>query len=309
MRTLFFFFLIPLLIISSCARENPQPIDVSMKERFKYLPYDPQILIYFNLKEIWKTSFRENFFETQLEEKRKNQLDEFVKFTGLNLEKDVDELILANEWSESSTIIVKGNISPDKIKEYFNQKSSSNRNNQLKFKIIDEHTIIAVNNNERYVSIENLGREKSILSNHEYMSIINSTRYKDQFWIATTQSSVVSELIEKGAAIAKKEKVRELTNSIRHINLSAKFNDGIEINSNWQCKDEASAVLLKSVLNGIVSMATLTSPNDQLVNELSRMDIFLNGKNVELEMKISEEKIKEIRNSKLKDRIKLLITK
>ncbi len=309
MQKSIFIFLTALLLISSCGRENPQPIDISVKERFKFLPYDPQIIIYFNLKEIRKTPFWKNFIESQLEEKRKNQLDEFVRFTGLSLEKDVDELILANEWNESSTIIVNGNISPEKVKKYFEQNSSAGERGSLRIKIIDEQTIIAVNNEERLKSLEGLESEKSILDNDGYMSIINSTRFKNQFWIATTQSSVVSELIEKGTAITKNEKVRELTNSIRHINLSAKFNDGIVINSNWQCKDEASAVLLKSVLNGIISMVTLTSPNDQFVNELSQMDILLNGKSVELEMKISEDKIKEIRNSKLKDRIKLLITK
>jgi len=309
MRRSIFIFLGALLLISSCGRENPKPIDISMKERFKFLPYDPQIIIYFNLIETRKTPFWENFIESQLEEKRKNQLDEFVKLTGLSFEKDVDELILANEWNESSTIIVNGNVSPEKIKNYFEKNSSSSKVKSLKIKIIDKQTLIAVNNEERFKTLENLEKEKSILDNDSYMSIINSTRFKNQFWIATTQSSVVSQLIEKGAAITKNEKVRELTNSIRHINLSAKFNDGIVINSNWQCKDEASAVLLKSVLNGIVSMVTLTSPNDQFINELSQMDIFLTGKSVELEMKISKENIKEIRNSKFKDRIKLLITK
>lgn len=310
MRFLFHFLIVLLILISSCSREVPQPIDISIKERFKYLPYDPQIVIYFNVKEVRKTPFWKNFIETQLEENRKNQLDDFVKLTGLSLEKDIDEVILANEWNESATIIVNGNFSPQKIEEYFQQKSSSDKRiKDLKFKIIDEKTIIAVNTKERLSSIENSGHEKSIVDNPEYLSIINSVRFKNQFWIATTQSSVVSELIEHGASIIKNEKVRELTNSIRYINLSTKFRDDILINSNWQCTDETKAALLKSVLNGIVSMITLTSPNDQFVNELSQMDIYLNGKSVELELKIPEDKIKELRESKLKDKIKLLITK
>lgn len=78
----------------------------------------------------------------------------------------------------------------------------------------------------------------------------------------------------------------------------------MSINSHWECTDEYKANLLRGVLNGIISAIILTEPDDPFVKELSRTDIFLENNGVDLQLKISREKINELRKSSIANKLK-----
>lgn len=313
MRRIVFIAYVVNLLLSGCTKEPRLPLQHSVKEQFQYLFNDPQIIIYFNAKEIRKTPYWEKIIKSQISGQKNSQLDEFINQTGLSFENGIDEMILANEWNDKTVMILNGDFNAQKVKEYFSTKHFLKKN--FNFHFPNERTIVVSNDSMWIFNIASGKKYSPFLDNKDYIDIIDAVKFKNQFWIATNQNSVASELIAKGAKVlnprpfTENEKVKELTNSIRYINLSAKFGTDVNVNSYWQCTDELKAALLKSVMNGLISFITLTSPNDPLINEIANADVSLNYKSVEINLTIPENKLKEIRNSSIKDKIKLSIEK
>ncbi len=160
-----------------------------------------------------------------------------------------------------------------------------------------------ITNDERRLEKVNAGNyETSFIKNPLFRRIINSIQYKDYFWFVTRNTSVFLSLLKNG--VEKDEKLENLFRSINFINFSIKFDKDMNINSHWECVDEYRGNLLRGVLNGIISMAALTEPNDPFVRELSKADVSLENKGVDINLKLSKDKIELIRQSIIANKLK-----
>lgn len=278
----------------SCLKEVSEPIEPSVLKKLKLIPAEPINVIYLNLKNIKKSRHWKNFVDKDINlpvRKNKTLFDSL----GIDFNKDVDEIILATQWDDINTYIITLNkpifslIKNSKIKDF-------------NYTIIDDK-ILFITNDERRLEKVNAGNyETSFIKNPLFRRIINSIQYKDYFWFVTRNTSVFLSLLKNG--VEKDEKLENLFRSINFINFSIKFDKDMNINSHWECVDEYRGNLLRGVLNGIISMAALTEPNDPFVRELSKADVSLENKGVDINLKLSKDKIELIRQSIIANKLK-----
>ncbi|MCR4417057.1 MAG: hypothetical protein NUV92_04865 [Ignavibacteria bacterium] len=291
-----FFFVLSiglLFLLSSCLKEVSQPIEPSVLKKFQLIPADPVNVIYLNLKNLKKSKYWKDFLVNDIEiqnRTRKTILDSI----GIDFEKDIDEIIIATEWNGYNTFIITLN------------KPAKDLRLQTEFKdygiYTDDKILFISNELNRVEKVKNDGVENNFTKNPLFRRIINSIQYKNHFWFVTRNTSLFLNLLKDGSQ--NDEKIGKLFRSINFINFSLKLEKDVSINSHWECTDEYKANLLRGVLNGIISAIILTEPDDPFVKELSRTDIFLENNGVDLQLKISREKINELRKSSIANKLK-----
>ncbi|MCX8056460.1 MAG: hypothetical protein N3F03_02475 [Ignavibacteria bacterium] len=282
--------------ISSCLKEVSEPIEPAVLKKLKLIPADPVNIIYLNLKSIKRTKLGKNFLKDNVEFPS-NLNQSFFDSLGINFKQDVDEIIIATQWDDINTFIITLN---KPLKLDTNNSSIKNTN----YTILDDKILVLSNSNERIKEIETGDFENSFTKNPLFRRMINSVHYKEHFWFMTQNKSALLKLLKNGNS--DEEKLEKLFYAVRFINFSVKFDRDLNINSHWECIDVAKANLLKSVINGLISALALTEPNDPLVREISKSEIFLENKGVEIFLKISPEKIELIKQSEIKNKIKRL---
>jgi hypothetical protein len=174
--------------------------------------------------------------------------------------------------------------------------------NDYKSLIIDDRILFITNDTLRIEKIGNNDYKQSFYNHPLFRRIINSIQYKEHFWFVTRNTSVFLKILKNGNS--NDEKLEKLFRSINFINFSLRFDKDLSINSHWECIDDYRANLLRGVLNGIISMAALTEPNDPFVEELSKADIYIESKGVDINLKLSKEKVNQIRNSVIANKLK-----
>jgi hypothetical protein len=280
-------------VFNSCLKEVSQPIEPAVIKKLRLIPADPVNVIYLNFKNLKKSRYWKDFLVKDLEIKEKASKTIFDSL-GIDFEKDIDEIIIATEWNDFKTFIITLNkpVQNLELKRSFKD-----------FKIhIDDKVLFITNDEHRMEQIENNDFENSFTKNPLFRRIINSIQYKDYFWFVTRNTSIFLNLLKDGSK--DDEKIENLFRSINFINFSLKFDRDLSINSHWECVDEYKANLLRGVLNGIISALILTEPNDPFVNELSRADVYIENKGVDIQLKISKERINELRQSIIANKLK-----
>lgn len=290
----FVIFLILLISFVSCLKEVSEPIEPSVLKKLKLIPAEPVNVIYLNIKNIKKSKYWKDFVNNDLSvpaQKNKTIFDSL----GINFNKDIDEIIIATQWNDVNTYIITLNKPIQLLKESPNLKD-------FNFRLIDDKILFITNDEERLEKISNGDYETSFVKNPMFRRIINSIHYKDYFWFVTRNTSAFLNLLKNGSE--KDEKLENLFRSINFINFSLKFDNDMNINSHWECIDEYRGNLLRGVLNGIISVVALTEPNDPFVKELSKADVSLENKGVDINLKISKDKIDLIRQSIIANKLK-----
>lgn len=291
-----FFFVLSiglLFLLSSCLKEVSQPIEPSVLKKLQLIPADPVNVIYLNLKNLKKSKYWKDFFVNDIEIQSKTR-STILDSIGIDFEKDIDEIIIATEWNGYNTFIITLN------------KPAKDLRLQTEFKdygiYTDDKILFISNDLNRVEKVKNDGVENNFMKNPLFRRIINSIQYKNHFWFVTRNTSLFLNLLKDGSQ--NDEKIEKLFRSINFINFSLKLEKDVSINSHWECTDEYKANLLRGVLNGIISAIILTEPDDPFVKELSRTDIFLENNGVDLQLKISREKINELRKSSIANKLK-----
>jgi|GEM_PF-1652447 hypothetical protein len=280
-------------IFSSCLKEVSQPIEPSVLKKLRLIPADPINIIYLNQKNLKKARFWKDFLVNDLKIHDKTRQTIFDSL-GIDFEKDVDELIIATEWNDFKTFIITLNKQGSQlgIKEKFND-----------FQIhLDDKVLLISNDLHRMEMIKNNQLESNFTNNPFFRRIINSIQYKEYFWFVTKNTSLFLNLLKDGSK--NDEKIENLFRSINFINFSLRFDKDVGINSHWECVDEYRANLLRGVLNGIISALILTEPNDPFVKELAKADVYIESKGVDIQLKISKERINELRQSIIANKLK-----
>lgn len=280
-------------IFNSCLKEVSEPIEPAVLKKLRLIPTDPVNVIYLNFKNLKKSKYWNDLLVKDLAVKEKTSKIIFDSL-GVDFERDIDEIIIATEWNDFQTFIITLN------KAYRNLELKRQFND---FKIlIDDKILFITNDSQRIEQVENNQFENSFTRNPLFRRIINSIQYKDYFWFVTRNTSIFLNLMKDGSK--NDEKIENLFRSINFINFSLKFDKDLSINSHWECVDEYKANLLRGILNGIISALILTEPNDPFVNELSRANLYIENKGVDIQLKISKERVNELRQSIIANKLK-----
>jgi len=280
-------------IFNSCLKEVSEPIEPAVLKKLRLIPTDPVNVIYLNFKNLKKSKYWNDLLVKDLAVKEKTSKIIFDSL-GVDFERDIDEIIIATEWNDFQTFIITLN------KAYRNLELKQQFND---FKIlIDDKILFITNDSQRIEQVENNQFENSFTRNPLFRRIINSIQYKDYFWFVTRNTSIFLNLMKDGSK--NDEKIENLFRSINFINFSLKFDKDLSINSHWECVDEYKANLLRGILNGIISALILTEPNDPFVNELSRANLYIENKGVDIQLKISKERVNELRQSIIANKLK-----
>lgn len=280
-------------IFNSCLKEVSEPIEPAVLKKLRLIPTDPVNVIYLNFKNLKKSKYWNDLLVKDLAVKEKTSKIIFDSL-GVDFERDIDEIIIATEWNDFQTFIITLN------KAYRNLELKQQFND---FKILlDDKILFITNDSQRIEQVENNQFENSFTRNPLFRRIINSIQYKDYFWFVTRNTSIFLNLMKDGSK--NDEKIENLFRSINFINFSLKFDKDLSINSHWECVDEYKANLLRGILNGIISALILTEPNDPFVNELSRANLYIENKGVDIQLKISKERVNELRQSIIANKLK-----
>lgn len=283
-----------LILLSSCIKEVSQPLEPSMVKKLRLLPYDPINIIYVNLKNLKKSGlFKDTVYNPEILNREFNL--SFFDSLGIDFNKDVEDFIVATEWTGSNVIILT-------LKTLAKNKLGSSNKPGIYFTTLEDKLLVISNDQERIKDIESGNIGINFTKNPQFRRIINSLKYKDKFWFMTKNPSVIFGILKNGSL--KEEKLENLIKSISFINFSIRFEKNLSISSHWECVDERKAYLLSSVLNGIVSVIALTEPNDPIVNDLAGADIYVENKGVETSIKIPKRKIDLIKNSIVMNKLK-----
>jgi hypothetical protein len=275
-------------------KEVSEPIEPSVLKKLKLIPAEPVNIIYVNFKNIIKSKHWKNVFDGDFRFQTQKQKTIFDSL-GIDFQKDVDEIIIATQWDDINTFIITLNKSVmGKIKNV--------DMNDYKSLLIDDRILFITNDTLRIEKIGNDDYKQSFYNHPLFRRIINSIQYKEHFWFVTRNTSVFLKILKNGNS--NDEKLEKLFRSINFINFSLRFDKDLSINSHRECIDDYRANLLRGVLNGIISMAALTEPNDPFVEELSKADIYIESKGVDINLKLSKEKVNQIRNSVIANKLK-----
>lgn len=292
-RTYLVLFLILGFVFDSCLKEVSQPIEPSVLKKLRLIPNDPVNIIYFNLKNLKKSTYWKDFLVKDLEIQEKTRKSIFDSL-GIDFEKDIDEILIATEWNDVNTFIITLNKSINHL-ELKNQLREYST-------FLDDRILLISNDLHRVEKIKTQEFENNFTKNPLFRRIINSIQYKNYFWFVTRNTSIFLNLLKDGSENDKK--LENLFRSINFINFSLKFDKDVSINSHWECVDEYKANLLRGVLNGIISALILTEPDDPFVKELSKADLYVESKGVDFQLSISKDKIYELRQSIIANKLK-----
>lgn len=278
----------------SCLKEVSEPIEPSVLKKLKLIPSDPVNVIYLNIKNIKKTKYWKDFANDGLKIQTQNNKTIFDTL-GIDFNKDIDEIIFASQWDDINTYIitlnktVKPNEKNQKLKDF-------------KYLIIDNKILFITNDERNFEKISFGDYENNFIKNPLFTRMMNSIQYKEHFWYLTRNTLLFLRLLKNEGS--DNEKLEKLFHFIDFINFSIKLDKDMNLNSHWECVDKNRANLLSGILNGVISMAALTEPNDPFVEEISKANVFVESKAVNINLKIPKEKIDLIRQSVIANKLK-----
>ncbi len=284
-------------MFSSCVKEVSEPIEPSVLKKLKLLPLEPVNVIYLNFNKIKKSKYWKDFVSSDYTTNSNENVKIFDSL-GINFIKDIDEIILATEWDGKNTIIISLN------KPY--QKSElSEVIGDFSLVKLSDRILLIMNDQIRYRKIKEGRFEPSFIEHPHFRRIINSIKYKDHFWFFTRNTAIFLKSLKDN--FKESESLENLFRSINFIIFSIKLENDFYLNSHWECTDENKAYLLKSVLNGFISILALTQPNDPFIREISKANFYVDRKGVEILIKFSRKYIDLIRESIIAKKLKELV--
>ena len=312
------------LIFYGCVKNvEVDPISSSQWEVFGYFPVETQFVLYMNLNELRKTEFWVSYFEHSLKQNQKNPgemdvhkwLTEFGNETGVGLNGGVSEIFTASTWEGNNIIAVSFDKNFEKIRNYFSDEDNfeetkkgnreiftSKSKTSADFYFPNDSLLLIINDDD-YVDnlLEDNG--KSLKDNKKLIGVIKKIRNKKHYWMATDKGNYAAALFENLLNVNQDLKTRDFINSIEEISLSAEFQDGVNIESLWNCNSSKNAYLLATAIRGALAMDLFKSENNTLGKLLEKMEIERENSQINIQIDIDKSDIEEIKNLAKKDLI------
>ena len=307
------FFLGTLLVLVSfggCKKnEAIQPLTSSQKEAFNYLPAESRFVMYVNLNELRKTEFWGGYFKSPILE---NKLDNkwFYKFeskTGIGLNDGISQVFFSSGRDFNIAVIVFNknfkkvrNYFEDKdnfIKESFGDKTVYKAKEKLtiQFYFVNDSTLLTANNFNNIESV--LSGKSSLIKNKDLLSgLINSIKYKRQYWIATDEGMAAVNYIKNFIDFNDKIPVKHILKSVKGITLSIQLNGEVNIESCWNCNDSRNAYLLSTAIKGALALDLLSDGNYSISRILQKTEVERTNSQINLQLELKGDDITALKD-------------
>jgi len=315
------------LMTAACgtAENGSAESSTKLKASINYLsllPENSSVVLYANVHAVRKTRMGQEIQE-ELERKGYGNHDhsdkdylEFVDKTGLDLEKDVDEIWgSAVREAEGETVagaIVTGRFDEQRLIDYMTQEKSVRLNTEtfrgrkLYINEKDDTALVFFGDNslvfgkpawvKAVVTLSDDGGS-SVMDNRDMMQFIEDVPHKEHFWVVVDMTEYADEWVEQ---IRKNEMPFKGTKSLENLEsftFAAKIEDKARVFITGSFATPEEAKLLADMLNGFKAMGKLMIADDrEAVDMLNDIDIAAQGTHLTVKTKMDRgffDKIKE----------------
>ncbi len=295
--------LIILIFLGGCKKkELIQPLTDSQKEAFNYLPEESGFVMFLDLNEIRKTDFWDSYFRGALLEDNSSSniwLKKFETETGIGLNKGIAQIFISTSKNFKHVAVIALNKNSGNIRINFNSNSDFKKEiignkpvYKLKGKIplqlyfVNDSMLLAADD-LNYIENVIKGKNGSLNSNKEFIGTIKSIKNKNQYWAASDRGEHMIDYIKRFFNFQKNIPANNIFKSIVTVTLSARFDNGVDIESNLNCSDSRNAYLLSTAIKGALAMDLLSGGDYSFGKILQKTEVErLNSEiNLQLELK------------------------
>lgn len=202
--------------------------------------------------------------------------------------------------------------------------------NGLYFYFKDNNTICASNYLKQIDAMMKVtdSSKSGILQNEKVLNAINNTVYKEDIWMISTEKVFIRGIFQNflqsssgiesdhtdssdsqnglnitdSAALLEKLTIENLYKRFNSISFSSKMSDELDLVIQCECINDESSKYLRSILNGVITVAKLKSSGNKKNSSMKILDgLKLNryDNSVYIEMKVNDSNINELRNANL----------
>ncbi|TLU88348.1 MAG: hypothetical protein FDX30_02660 [Chlorobium sp.] len=280
-------------------RKQAETLSPELRTIIDHIPGKTDALIYVGLKDIrtsrlWKEVIPDSLKKSPLF-KTEGRLDTLLKATGINPSEDLDTLLISFKrtgFREQNFLGVAWGPFSEKLPETFLKKNSSSTEKiggypcyelgpKLWLCSLGPRRIAIANSRnmlEGFLVPSGSFFQRDSLSN----AMIGKTVYKSHLWFALPSAVWTSGALQSLTSGNKDMKTVGNLNSIQHLALSVKFNDGIEGESEWIYPTRRAAYFASTFLWGAIKLSEIsgTRTTKQIKQVLDRIQVQQNLESV-----------------------------
>jgi len=290
--------------------EAIQPLTKTQKTVFNYLPAESQFVMFVNLSELRKTDFWDNYFKSSLFKNYpyNKWFNKFEEKTGVGLNSGISEVFISVDKNLNNVAVVVFDKNLKKIKNYFDKSGSSGKesiNNNIVYTLKEESPLqlyfindstALVANNPGYIKSVITRKDNPLNNNKSLISIIKNIKNKRQYWMATDRGTYAVNYIKKIIGVDENVPVNNILKSVESVTLAAQFDEGIDIESNWNCKDSKNAYLLSTAIKGALAMDLLSGSNHSLGKILQKTEVERSNSQINFQLELKGDEINKLKD-------------
>jgi hypothetical protein len=314
-RILFIGVIFALLFLGCKKSESIQPFTKAQIEDLSYLPSQSEFVEYLNLNELNKTGFWDSYFKYLIiDENNSKWVEEFKKRAGVSFGNGISQAFIASGKNFKNIGIAVFDKNLKKIKAYFEESDTFTKKTigtksvyilgekfPLQFYFVNDSTLLT-SGDENYINSVLNGKNESLTKNTRLMNIIEEIKNKNHYWIAGNKSRYTLNYMKRLIGLDENLPVKRIMKTVKSITLSAKFDDGIDIESNWICNNSQNAYLLSTAIKGALAMDILSGNDFALGKILQKTEVERENSQVTLQLELSGDdfnKLKDIAKKKI----------
>ncbi|MEO8211025.1 MAG: hypothetical protein ABI840_10720 [bacterium] len=290
--------------------------------------------------EFWKKNISDTLLNA--EKTFGSLLNTFKLATGTSVSEGLDELYYSNSWFGENAIILKGIFDRNKLNDFLKNDTvfSITKNadgtdiyikndNGLYFFFKDDFTICA-SNYLKQIDVMLVTKDTSVsglMMNQKVYDAIQDITYKEDLWMLSTErifirgifqnfiettsdiklpdndsANLPTEEITDSILSAEKLTINNLYKRLNVISFSGKMSSDLKILIQGECISEESAKYLRSLLNGLITVAKLSSAGKEKSSSVKlfdklKLDRYDNS--VFIELIVDESNLQELKKTNL----------
>lgn len=280
-----------------------------------YLPADSSAVAYANVREVMNSDFRQKINQAIPTGEAR---DEFLKETGIDIERDIDTVVAAAGAGEQGPVVlVRGRFNASQIEALLMQNAGTVETYQGIRVATGAHKIHAVPEGSVDVPRDVVMKEnqppavgfletdllvvgsvasvkraidskvsgQNVTTNSELMTYVNNIRAGQSAW-------AVGKFDAMKAAAEVPDQIAQHLPAVQWVALTTQFNGGVTGSIRADATDDAAAENLRDVIRGGLAMGRLVSGQDQRLKLLlDSMQMSGTGKTVALTFSVSSEMV------------------
>lgn len=257
-----------LLILLGACRPQRSPTIVANAALMPLVPPDTTMLAGFRVEELKKTQV----YQTLLKEEKLPQLDEFARETGIDLRKDIWEVIVASDGKSTLTLIhgkfTDGGIA-DSGKEPDLARKGIRRTPYKGYNLLGDDRVAVVFLNSSVAAAGPVDAVRRVIDARDernsrppagLLDRLREIPSSNQIWAISTGgwAGVLPE--ELGGAMGG---LKRMPVDIRSMVATMDLSSGVRFNGEFVSGDEASARKMNDAIRGVIGVGRLTTPDDK----------------------------------------------